>query len=207
MKPLLIDLYCGAGGAAHGYHQAGFDIIGIDINPQPNYPYPFAQGDALNPPLDLTQADAIHASPPCQAYSIATLNHRTTNTYPDLVAPTRQLLETTGLPWIIENVPGAPLHNHIQICGSGLAMTRIRRHRWFESNTPLWGIPCVHGQNTDVLSIVGHSEGSGKAGPGYLKPARETAMGIDWMTNTELSQAIPPAYTHHIGTQLLQHLT
>ena len=188
-----------------GYHRAGFDIIGIDNRPQPRYPFPFAQGDALNPPVDLARADAIHASPPCQAYSVATLNHRDNHTYADLVEPVRNMLIGNERPWVIENVPGAPLQRHIQVCGSGLGMARIRRHRWFESTLPLWGVPCVHGQNRDVLSVVGHSE-KGKAGPGYLKPDKELAMGIDWMTRDELSQAIPPAYTEHIGRQLIDHL-
>lgn len=152
--------------------------------------------------------DAIHASPPCQAYSISTRQYRDAGTheYPDLVEPTRARLVATGLPYVIENVPGSPLQNWVQICGSGLGMRRIRRHRWFESNVFLLGVPCVHGQNDDILSVVGHSEGSGKSGPGYLKADKEAAMGIDWMARDELSEAIPPAYTEHIGRQLLSHL-
>ncbi len=203
-RPLLLDLFCGAGGAAVGYHRAGFDVVGVDIAPQPNYPFEFHQGDAMTWPLD--GYDAIHASPPCQAYSVATLQHRATNTYPDLVAATRERLVASGLPYVIENVPGAPLLNAVQVCASGLGMVRLRRHRLFESNRFLFGVPCVHGQNIDILSVVGHSEGSGKSGPGYLKADKEYAMGIDWMNRDELSEAIPPAYTEFIGAQLLQHL-
>jgi len=221
-RPRLLDLFCKAGGAGVGYHRAGFDVVGVDIEPQPNYPFEFHQADALDV-LDRIVAnhafyrtdndnawslnfDAIHASPPCQAYSVATLQFRDTHEYADLVAPTRHRLEPAGLPYVIENVPGAPLRNWVQICGSGLGMRRIRRHRWFESNRALFGVPCSHGQNTDVLSVVGHSEGSGKAGPGYLIADKQAALGIGWMNRDELSQAIPPAYTQWIGEQLHTHL-
>jgi DNA (cytosine-5)-methyltransferase 1 len=201
-RPVLLDLFCGAGGASVGYHRAGFDIVGVDIAPQPHYPFEFHQADALSYPSVFF--DAIHASPPCQAYSVATLQHRATHRYPDLVAATRERLERAGVPWVIENVHGAPLRNWVQVCGSGLGMTRLRRHRWFESNVALFGVPCAHGQNSDILSVVGHSEGSGKVGPGYLKADKNEAMGIDWMSSDELSEAIPPAYTEFIGYQLLK---
>ena len=107
MRPRLLDLFCGAGGAAMGYYRAGFDVVGVDIKPQPRYPFEFHQGDALAYPTD--RFDAIHASPPCQAYSQGTLSQRARgDVYPDLVAPTRQTLNCSGLPWVIENVPGAP---------------------------------------------------------------------------------------------------
>jgi DNA (cytosine-5)-methyltransferase 1 len=200
----ILDLFCGAGGAAMGYARAGFEVVGVDISPQPRYPFEFHQADAMTFPLG--GFDAIHASPPCQAYSVATLQHRDTHTYVDLVEPIRTRLAARGTPYVIENVPGAPLRNWVQICGSGLGMTRIRRHRWFESNVALWGVPCAHGQNDDILSVVGHSEGSGKSGEGYLKADKEAAMGIDWMARDELSQAIPPAYTQWIGEQLIAEL-
>jgi DNA (cytosine-5)-methyltransferase 1 len=112
-----------------GYHRAGFDVIGVDIEPQPRYPFPMVVADALAPPFDLSMFDVIHASPPCQAYSVATLQHRERHTYVDLVAPTRDMLVAAGVPYIIENVVGAPLVNPIMVCGSGLGMVRIRRHR------------------------------------------------------------------------------
>lgn len=197
----ILDLFCGAGGAAAGYHRAlpEAEIVGVDIAPQPRYPFTFVQADAMEYPLD--GFDFIHASPPCQLYSVSTVMHDKSR-YPDLIAPVRGRLVATGLPYVIENVPGAPLVNWVQICGSGLGMVRIRRHRRFESNMPLLGVPCSHGQNRDLMSVVGHSEGSGKSGPGYLMADKSLAMGIDWMNRDELSEAIPPAYTEWIGAQL-----
>src|SRR4051794_16680153 len=123
MTPRLLDLFCGAGGCSVGYHRAGFDVVGIDIAPQPHYPFEFIQADALTA-LDLFgmrigDFDAVHASPPCQSYSVS-CNYRPENRtkYPDLVAPTRELLYEIGLPYVIENVPGAPLHSPIMLCGS-----------------------------------------------------------------------------------------
>jgi len=188
-----------------GYHRAFPDavIVGVDINPQPRYPFTFIQGDALTFPLD--GFDLIHASPPCQLYSISTVMHDKSK-YLDLVGPIRERLQGSDTPYVIENVPGAPLINWVQICGSGLGMTRIRRHRLFEANFPMMGVPCSHGQNHDILSVVGHSEGSGKTGPGYLMADKQLAMGIDWMNRDELSEAIPPAYTEYIGGQFAAHL-
>jgi DNA (cytosine-5)-methyltransferase 1 len=204
-RPRLLDLFCGAGGAAMGYHRAGFDVTGVDIAPQPHYPFKFHRGDAMTWPLD--GYDAIHASPPCQAYSAATQMHDRTR-HPDLVDAVRDRLAGAGVPYVIENVAGSPLRNWAQVCGSGLGMVRIRRHRWFESNVMLLGVPCAHGQNRRVMSVTGHGEngGDGKVGPGWLTVDRVAAMGIDWMTRDEMSLAIPPAYTEHIGTQLLAYI-
>jgi DNA (cytosine-5)-methyltransferase 1 len=141
----LLDLFCGAGGAGMGYHRAGFTVIGVDLNPQPHYPFEFHQADALTFPLD--GYDAIHASPPCQHYSKMSLcKPGLADTYPDLVEPTRQRLAAAGVPYIIENVEGAPLIEPTRICGSGLGM-RLQRHRLFETNWAMWGVPCAHGQN------------------------------------------------------------
>lgn len=211
-RPRLLDLYCGAGGAAMGYHRAGFDVVGVDINPQPRYPFDFYQFDALNALLDrwlLEGFDAIHASPPCQAYS-----QMHASSGPDMIGPTRRLLEATGLPYVIENVEGAPLHDPILLCGSMFDLD-VERHRLFEANWPLkdhdW--PCRHGiwaprydvhdhgrrYKSKVVPVYGN--GGGKAAEHW--PA---AMGIDWMTRSELAEAIPPAYTAFVGTQLLEHL-
>ena len=224
MRPLLLDLFCCEGGAATGYYRAGFDIIGVDIDPQPRYPFPFIQGDALELLgnryfLNRLRPAAIHASPPCQLYSMATVMHDR-SVYPDLVEPTRNLLMETRLPWVIENVPGAPLvevgsmtfdgRSAIMLCGSMFGMRRVRRHRIFETN---WGLTstmrCRHEEQSDVMSIVGHSEQgrSGHTGPLWNVDARRDAMGMPWATRDGLSEAIPPAYTEHIGTQLLNHLT
>jgi DNA (cytosine-5)-methyltransferase 1 len=238
MRPRLLDLFCGAGGAAMGYHRAGFDVVGVDIRPQPNYPFEFVQWDALEylrdwrcPPDCISDVfDAIHASPPCQAYSVANNIHQ--HAHPDLLPATRELLQQTGLPWVIENVPGAPMHQGLPslfdperwgvlVCGLHFPDLNVKRHRLFESNFPLEGTPpCPIGHPGDWLLVFGHTvlERSGQidrntpsGGPRYRRRHVGTdrgreAMGIDWMNRDELSEAIPPAYTEFIGKQLLDHI-
>ena len=206
MRPRLLDLYCGAGGAGMGYHRAGFDVVGVDNRPQPRYPFEFHQGNALTFPLG--GYDAIHASPPCQHYSQMSLcRPGLAETYPDLVAPTRECLKAAGLPYVIENVAGSPLENWAQVCGSGLGL-KLQRHRWFESSVPLWGVPCSHGSNA-WNADYGHATGRKRRRVPVIgewrikKHLQDEAMGIDWMTLEELSEAIPPAYTEFIGAQLL----
>ncbi len=213
-RPCLLDLFCGAGGAAMGYHRAGFDVIGVDINPQPNYPFRFWKRDVLDLFFwpggceGLTFA-AIHASPPCQAYT--DLRHRTGGDYPDLVGKTRELLETTGLPWVIENVEGAPLRDPVTICGSslglGVAGRQLRRHRLFETNWPVIVPPCAHG-GQPVVGVYG-TGGGGQMTRGFkargVAEAR-VALGTPWMTLAECAQAIPPAYTELLGSQLIAQL-
>jgi DNA (cytosine-5)-methyltransferase 1 len=205
----LLDLFCGAGGCSVGYHRAGFDVEGVDINPQPNYPDTFHQADAMTFPLD--GYDAIHASPVCYAWSkMRDCRPGSKDDQPDLITPLRPRLEATDVPYVIENVPGAPLHNPVQICGSGLGMP-LQRHRLFESNIPLWGVPCAHGQNP-WNPAYGHSTGRKKRrvpviGEWRIRPElQHAAMGIDWMTLEELTEAIPPAYCEHIGGLLLAHM-
>ena len=201
MRPRLLDLFCGAGGAAMGYHRAGFEVVGVDINPQPHYPFEFHRTDAMTFPLD--GFDAIHASPPCQAYTKA--RKLQGNTHPDLVGPTRELLEKTGVPWVIENVAGAPLKDPVTLCGTMFGL-KTYRHRLFETNWELtppahpehvakqtkMGRPPVDGE---FMQVVGHYSGA--------QAARE-AMGIDWMNQREMAEAIPPAYTEFIGAQLIR---
>src|SRR6185503_7225741 len=140
MKPRLLDLFCGAGGAAMGYHRAGFEVVGVDIEPQPRYPFQFWQADVMEwLPAYMNDArryeDAIHASPPCQAYSHGSVRFRNEGKeYPDLLSSTRDLLERTGLPWVIENVPGAPMLPDIKICGCQVGHPELRRVRWFETS-------------------------------------------------------------------------
>ena len=224
-RPRLLDLFCGAGGAAMGYHRAGFDVVGVDIAPQPRYPFEFHQADALmalgqmqinmTPKLWGVAFDAIHASPPCQRYSPLAKLHKDIE-YPDLIAPTRTLLEQTALPWVIENVPGAPLRHPFKLCGSSFGLD-VRRHRLFETNWPIGLLPpCAHHlhtprfQNTGkrrravLSSVVGVYGGSHFKGDNLKY--RSDAMGIDWMQMDELSEAIPPAYTEFIGEQLLAHV-
>ena len=214
-RPRLLDLFCGGGGAAMGYHRAGFDVTGVDIAPQPRYPFTFVQADALTFPLD--GFDAIHASPPCQAYSIANNIHGNTE-HPDLLPATRARLEAWGGPWVIENVPGSPMHHYVTVCGLALGLG-VKRHRWFESNVGLLVPPCPHGHPGDWVSVFGHTVlerghviGKAKGGGNRIKRKHlgvergRQAMGIDWMTREELSEAIPPAYTEHIGRQLIDAL-
>ncbi len=204
-RPLLLDLFCGAGGCAVGYHRAGFDVVGVDIRPQPRYPFPFVQADALRPPFDLTKFAVIHASPPCQRYSVAG-NINGGQRHPDLVAATRDQLVSTGKPYVIENVPGAPLHFPLTVCGLSLGL-RVKRHRLFESNVMLFAPACQGHASGDWVTVFGGgapavADNRRRAPVG----AARQAMGIDWMSRGELSQAIPPAYTEWIGKQLLRIL-
>lgn len=217
MKPLLLDLFCGAGGCAMGYSRAGFDIVGVDIKPRPRYPFEFIQADALEYlAREIKEStrwyDAIHASPPCQAYSTCTpISRRTAYVeHADLVGPTRELLDASGKLFVIENVRTAPMTRAIMLCGSMFGLD-VRRHRLFESNLVLLAPSCNHsaqrprfrsldsrrGQLAAVVGVHGSLNYSGE------RQIREKAMGIDWMTVKELSQAIPPAYTEYIGKQLI----
>ncbi len=210
-RPRLLDLFCGAGGAAMGYHRAGFDVVGVDIKHQPHYPFRFVEGDALAVTESLVcdhepYFDAIHASPPCQAYTKA--RKLQGNDHADLIGSTRELLEATGLPYVIENVKGAPLIDPIMLEGQMFDGLNVHRPRLFETNWPLdvpvlrappprqtkMGRPPVPGE---AIQVVGHFSDV---------PAGGRAMGIDWMTQGELAQAIPPAYTEFIGRQLLAHI-
>jgi DNA (cytosine-5)-methyltransferase 1 len=208
VRPRLLDLFCGAGGAAVGYHRAGFDVVGVDITPQPNYPFRFWQREALDVLTELgpREFDAIHASPPCQRYIRSGNVDR--ERHPDLIAPVRELLVETGLPWVLENVPGAPMRPDAQLCGSQFGL-EIRRHRWFELSwaEPLLTLGCDHSR--PITGVYGNAHGANGAWPGMLPGDITTwsrAMGIDWMTVDELREAIPPAYTELIGHQLLQHV-
>ncbi len=204
-KVRLLDLLCGAGGAAKGYHDAGFEeIVGVDITPQPHYPYEFILADAMEYPLE--GFDLIHASPPCQHYT-QMLNHGLTdrNTHPDLIASTRTKLMEATTPWVIENVVGAPLLNPVTLCGESFNL-RVTRHRLFEASFPLVSLKHSPHKGTGIRKqgdggyyyrVYGHETGKREWG---------AAMGIDWMTKQELTQAIPPAYTEYIGLQLLRYL-
>jgi DNA (cytosine-5)-methyltransferase 1 len=212
VKPRLLDAFCGAGGATRGYQLAGFHVIGVDVNPQPNYcGDEFIQADVLEYLADLLDHlypfnafDAVHASPPCQGYT--PLRHRTGRVRSGLVAVTRNLLQQTEIPYVIENVPGAPLINPIRLCGSSFGLgangRQLRRHRLFECSFPVMAPPCAHqGQPVGVYG----TGGGGQMTRGYKGTPEEyrEAMGIDWATRAEIAQAIPPAYTEHIGGYLL----
>ena len=215
MKPRLLDLFCCAGGAAKGYQRAGFHVTGVDINPQPNYcGDEFVQSDALRHVIfDLhhRRFDAVHASPPCQGYS--DLAHRTGKSYPMLVETVRKALLATRLPYVIENVEGAPLIDPVVLCGTMFPGLRVLRHRLFESNVQL--AQPEHGKHPLVFTHDKRKAHYGKldqntsfvqvTGGGNCTVANKAdAMGIDWMTGRELNEAIPPAYTEFVGWQLMQ---
>jgi len=201
-----------------GYHRAGFDVVGVDIRPylRRAYPFTFVCGDALALLPDLVERyrpAAVHASPPCQAYTRGAARWGTRHTHPALIKPTRVALETTGLPFVIENVEEAApeLINPVTVCGTTFGLG-VLRHRLFELNGfEADSVPCHHdGRIGDgrYFTVTGHPGGrSTRDGiqVGSLADWRQ-AMGIDWMSARQLAQAIPPAYTEHIGGQLLAHL-
>lgn len=210
-----------------GYHRAGFDVVGIDVDPQPDYPFEFIQGDALHfidpmHPLSwqtyFKDYDAIHASPPCQRYSEGGRRYPEKQAqYPDLIAPTRDLLLRTGLPYVIENVIGArrELHDPVKICGRSVGLPRLARHRLFETNWTLLVPACVcssfkpgstigvYGDRPDGRQLNSRYPGA-RAAKG-LAQAQEV-MEMDWTNWHGTKEAIPPRYTELIGLQLMQHL-
>ncbi len=231
MKPKCLDLYCGGGGCSKGYQDAGFYVVGVDNRPQTRYcGDDFLQADALEVlrilvgggciigqsgrVYYLSDFDLIAASPPCQAYSITKNLKTSRKDQPDLVGPTRELLTASGKPYVIENVPGAPLNNPLMLCGTMFNLGTIR-HRLFECSPPIWfpPAPCQHtgkivpmwwksrqrallaGGNYKYIHVVGSS---------FLMPEARAAMGINWMVRDEINQAIPPKYTEFIGKQMLE---
>ena len=215
----LLDLFCGAGGAAVGYHRAGFDeIVGVDITPQPRYPFQFVQADALEFCKSFGAGfDVIHASPPCQAYCYLSAFYAQRSAHPKLIEPTREILRHTGRIYVIENVENAPLRSAICLCGSVFGL-RVRRHRLFESSVHLWAMNPRHQHRKQGRSVgvYGH-QGSGSLRPrprdhgGSFIRAKNAAdaneaLGTSGLTWREATQAIPPAYTEFIGRQLLEAL-
>jgi DNA (cytosine-5)-methyltransferase 1 len=208
-RPRLLDLFCGAGGAAMGYHRAGFDVVGVDNRPQPRYPFKIYQADALRFTDNwdyFTDFDAIHASPPCQDYSKA-MRHLSGG-YPRLIEHVRARLAVSGLPWVIENVYGAPLPAQgtldgrygLELCGTMFGLP-VWWHRLFETWAP---VAPPRGCDHSVQPMNPNRRDR----PGGRTPSAEwsRARGTEWMLRNEARQAIPPAYTEHIGAQLLDHL-
>lgn len=231
-RPLLLDLFCGAGGCSVGYARAGFDVVGCDIALSRRYPYSCWDDDAMYV-LDAFASGrtvrgfragdfaAIHASPPCQAYSVATKSTAGAPLlHPDLLGRVRYLLQAIGLPWVIENVEGAPMMPPaIRLCGLMFGL-KVFRHRWFESSILLLNQPhpSHHGHRIGVGGMVtvagGGNSGLRDRASGRMERRRpedgvaawRRGMGIDWMTRDELAQAIPPAYTEYVGRQILLYL-
>lgn len=200
-----------------GYHRAGFEVVGVDLSTQPNYPFEFIQADALKLERDfLASFDAVHASPPCQSYSDLAKRNGNGHMWPRLIEPVRKMLKSLGVPWIIENVEGAPLRDPVVLCGTMFPGLRVIRHRLFEANFPLEvpDHPLPHprvfthdkrkahygilDQDVSFVQVTGGGNCS-------IANAKD-AMGIDWMKKNELNEAIPPAYTEYLGKQLMEHL-
>jgi DNA (cytosine-5)-methyltransferase 1 len=206
-RPRLLDLFCGAGGAAVGYHRAGFEVVGVDIAPQPHYPYEFWQMDALDAWPQFVDFNAIHASPPCQGYS--RMNRIIKREYPMLIEPVRHLLARAGRPYVIENVEGAPLVDALTLCGTMFGLP-VRRHRLFEVR-PLPAAlqpACTCGNGVADGRLVGARARGPKPANRRVPPPRSDsamrdAIGVEWMTVVESMQAIPPAYCEWIGAHLL----
>ena len=198
-----------------GLYRAGFDVIGVDIEPQPRYPFPFVQADALNAPLDLSQFDFIWASPVCKGYTAMKTMHNARE-HPLLIEPVRAMLKSAGVHYAIENVVGAPLVNPITLCGTQFGLHddeyELQRHRQIETSFPVLGFQCHH--QRPVLGVYGdhvrdRRRRTGSHARGLTDPPVAQAqklMGIDWMTLRELSQAIPPAYSEFIGREALRQM-
>ena len=218
----ILDLFCGAGGAAMGYHRAFPDavIVGVDIAEQPRYPFEFIRDDVSSflwwrRWIELRSFDLIHASPPCQRYSDLAKRNGNADAWPDLVAPVRDALVAIGVPYVIENVEGAPLINPVTLCGTMFPGLRVLRHRLFETSFPIdqpahpkHPLVFTHDkrkahygqldQDTAFVQVTG--------GGNATVANKADAMGIDWMNGHELNEAIPPAYTEHVGRAFAKHL-
>ena len=215
MRPRALDLYCCSGGAGMGLNRAGFDVTGVDIMPRPRYPFRFVQADALRPPFDLGRFDFIWASPPCQRYSLATLSRGRAADHPDLIEPTRRMLEASGVLYCIENVPLAPLRNDLVLTGEMFGLGTYRKRK-FELNffvmAPPPGAPFGPESRPGTFTIAGHTGHTSHKtrNKGVDRGTREDwqrAISIDWMTVWEMAQAVPPAYSEYIGLEAIRHIT
>ena len=232
MKPRLLDLFSGAGGAGMGYRRAGFDVVGVDLAPQPHYPFEFHQADALDVLESwrdgghwfyaIGDVDAIHASPPCQAHTALSARWRgqggRADSHVDLIAETRDLLDSVGLPYVIENVMGASRSLEgrvVRVCGASVGL-RQSRHRLFECGGWMCVVPPCSCNGREFKSVLGvkpdgrwlRKKADGTRANFVVSSVEEgrELMGIDWMDWRELCEAIPPAYTELIGSQLLSHV-
>lgn len=215
-RPLLLDLFCCAGGASRGYWDAGFDVVGVDIEPQPHYPYTFIRGDALQVmgrlvnrysinSYTLSDFDAFAASPPCQKFSrLSNSQPGTKEKYPDLIPKTRELLGFTGKPYAIENVPGAPLRTTVTLCGTSFGK-QLQLHRDFETNFPVPPLECDH---TKYVINPANVEGRARIRAQYpgetIEGVWRREKGVEWMNGHEGREAIIPAFTEYIGGFMLR---
>jgi DNA (cytosine-5)-methyltransferase 1 len=211
MRPRLLELFSGAGGSAMGWHRAGFDVVCVDLKPQPRCLFEFHQADAIEYAKGhVHEFDAVAGGPPCKVHSA--LKHLADPSHTDLVPATREVMIESGLPYVIENVPGAPLLNPTVLCGSmfglGAGDRQLRRHRLFESNVPLAAPgPCVHtGYAIGAYGGGAHRTTNTRNAYQGTASERRAALGIDWMTRDEMAQAIPPAYTEWLGLQVIESL-
>jgi DNA (cytosine-5)-methyltransferase 1 len=226
VRPRLLDLCCGQGGAGKGYHDAGFDVTGVDLALKrladgtfaddkaipARYPFEFIKADAfdvLADPAFMARFDAIHASWPCQHWSIASKYKGSASRHRDLITPGRRAMQAAGLPWVIENVPGASLRADYLLCGCMFNLPGLRRERWFETSWHGFAMNLSHDHRTPVVTVAGHGPPSwvreGVSEPVTVADWRR-AMGIGWMTRDGLAQAIPPQYTELIGRDLLAEI-
>jgi DNA (cytosine-5)-methyltransferase 1 len=215
LRPKLLDLYCGAGGAGWGYYLSGFDVTGVDVYKQPKHrkEMKFIQANALEILDDIEYCrtfDVIHASPVCKKYSVTASLHN--NEYPDDIPIVREKLKKIGKPYVIENVPGAPLINYVILCGTMFGL-KVIRHRLFECEPAIYFPPMAcscDGKTNSHRAYSSFEKGARYitvAGNNYKADDGREAMGIDWMTREYLSQAIPPAYTKWIGEQMMTKLS
>ena len=221
-KPRALDLFCGAGGAAMGLHRAGFEVVGVDIQPQPHYPFEFHQADALEFPLD--GFDVIWASPPCQAFTQMSARWRNkgtkADTHPNLLTPTLERFAALSVPWVVENVPGArDLMDPTVVLHGGMFGLNVHRPRLFQSNILLMAAKVartrepigVYGTKPDGPTVWRYRNNGNMKGKSLIRAAKSIeeaseAMGIDWMTWEEIREAIPPAYSEFLGRQLMRAL-
>lgn len=217
MRPRLLDLFGGGGGAGWGYVLAGFDVTSVDLHTRQGLPqsphFHHVKADALDLLLDvdyLRTFDALHGSPPCQTETALVELRKAQGKSTDkvnLIPETRAGFEASGLPYVIENVPRSSVRPDVILCGSSFGL-KVRRHRWFESNVAMFGLPCDHaaqGRPVGVYGSKGDDIPSGGSTARTLEEGRE-AMGIPWMSWSALVEAIPPAYTEHLGLQLIDHV-
>jgi len=204
----LLDLFCGAGGAAMGYHRAGFEVVGVDVKPQPRYPFTFVQADAMIFPL--AGFDAIHASPPCIRWTALPLTQEQRERHPDLITPLRPRLAASGLPYVIENVPRAPLRGRVLYCGAAMGL-KVIVHRGFEVNWPLMSPGCACPANVTTRHGFVNRRPRGPLADGRKAPRRgedhwRQEAGLAHLTGQSARDAIPPIYTEDIGGQLRDYL-